>query len=165
MADEEIKIPVVSPRKSIQELEKSIIFNADIKMNEEGKSVKALIDTGANKSLIQSKYVPVDAILERSSITFQTGSGKLKSEQKMVMKYQLPQFTSHRVAESEFHLIESLSYPIILGTDFLLQFGFNLNLRMLILDVFDEIKTGTIVTELEKPTKIDVLFLFLKGSS
>ena len=37
MADEEIKIPVVSPRKSIQELEKSIIFNADIKMNEEGK--------------------------------------------------------------------------------------------------------------------------------
>ena len=37
MADEEIKIPVVSPRKSIQELEKSMIFNKDIKMNEEGK--------------------------------------------------------------------------------------------------------------------------------
>ena len=37
MADEEIKIPVVSPRKSIQELEKSMIFNADIKMNDEGK--------------------------------------------------------------------------------------------------------------------------------
>ena len=37
MADEEIKIPVVSPRKSIQELEKSMIFNKDIKMNEDGK--------------------------------------------------------------------------------------------------------------------------------
>ena len=37
MADEEIKIPVVSPRKSIQELEKSMIFNADIKLSEEGK--------------------------------------------------------------------------------------------------------------------------------
>ena len=37
MADEEMKIPVVSPRKSIQELEKSMIFNADIKINEEGK--------------------------------------------------------------------------------------------------------------------------------
>ena len=37
MADEEMKIPVVSPRKSIQELEKSMIFNKDIKMNEEGK--------------------------------------------------------------------------------------------------------------------------------
>ena len=110
-----------------------------VKFGEEGKSVKALIDTGANKSLIQSKYVPVDAILERSSITFQTGSGKLKSEQKMVMKYQLPQFTSHRVAESEFHLIESLSYPIILGTDFLLQFGFNLNFQKRTLE-WDEIE-------------------------
>ena len=37
MADKEMKIPVVSPRKSIQELEKSMIFNSDIKMNEEGK--------------------------------------------------------------------------------------------------------------------------------
>ena len=105
-------------------LEKAILFIAIKGRND---TVKALVDTGANKFFIRKDIVPLEYPKHEKQTSFTTGPGQWHSTTAVTIPFQMHQLTSHRLAIATFHVVDELTYPIVIELDILFQLGFILN--------------------------------------
>ena len=95
------------------------------KKNKNRKNVlKALIDTGASKSLIASSFVYTKISTTRGT-KFRTAAGDFSTYSKTKLNFQLPELSPTAVVNHEFHISKKKigQYDIIIGRDLINSIG------------------------------------------
>ena len=93
---------------------------------EEAKIVtlKALIDTGASATLIQSKYVHNLHQTRDTKTQWKTAEGKFHTSKTIKAEYTMPELHDQRIISHDMHVTNAdIGYDVIIGMDIITSLG------------------------------------------
>ena len=100
-----------------------------INVNYDGKTLKALLDTGAVASLIKLEHLNKNTEILEATDTFSTVEGQFQTLGKANLSFLLPEFTKHRKINFPIYLCKSMHYDLILGRNFISQLKLDLSFK------------------------------------
>lgn len=115
--------PVGRKRRKVDEDVASIpMVYMLIEHKDTGNTVKALLDSGASKTLVYKKPLKGQKVSKGRKVAWETASGNVSTTGKCSISFQLPEFPSSRTVQHTVHVANkpiSSSYDAIIGQDLL----------------------------------------------